>query len=183
MSNLLHAVSTTTSRIMNENPSVASTALVIVSPLVLLVATVFGQILSALTRGCIEFNTFIPERFRILCQDRVGQPISRDVIERVNRVVGYILPPRGRNDNLYWSVIASPIVEETFFRLPLLLASWTMDSSPTNVINNFTGTGVVKTFLAMALSIVFIYAHGANPNPGRAAQLFSSRVIFILSHP
>ena len=144
-----------------------------------------GQAAASLTGGVVQLNNIVPQPVRSALRVNLGRPIGR-----LNGLAsGMIAGALRVNDNeIIRSVIAAPVVEELIYRLPLLMASKSIDLLTSEFITSpllegvidMTGGTAVKVGLAAITSIAFTYLHGKNPSPGRALGLFTGSMT--LSH-
>ena len=146
-------------------------------------ANLLGEAASAITHGVVQLNTFVPRPVRDLLRG-VGECLGA-----VNQELGEALAAVLRVDaRILQGVVAAPIVEELAFRLPLLLASWRIDTFTSEFFTSplvegvigLTGGQASVIALAILLSVAFTYAHDNNPTAGRAASLFAGGLA--LSH-
>jgi hypothetical protein len=151
-----------------------------------------GFTASWVTREYVQLNNFVPESMRKLFR-AFGLAIGR-INDGVDIRISEKLRPRKEFEtyrehnegfknvkNFIGTVITGPIFEELVFRVPLVLASWTIDKIAQEffhlpvlkgVFDGITGELATKGFLATVSSVIFTYVHDDKPAPHRAAGVF-----------
>jgi hypothetical protein len=151
-----------------------------------------GKFISAKTNGFVQLDTFIPNYMR-----KQSRYFGGYVIAPCNDFVGNFLKLhvlKNTDEQMLSTVFSAPLVEESVYRLPLILLytkinkrSMEVLKQPTNgsknldrmtnkkfvrILTQVNGGGAIKAIAILFSSTVFTYGHGENLNPGRSLSLF-----------
>ena len=166
---------------LEENPTAYKTTAMIAGQLLCKGAEVIGKQAYSLTGGRASLNQVVPESVRNACR-HVGSLMEKycfyPITDRVMQLDarhpnfqyrGYVYAETVR------AALIAPIVEEILTRLPTIAAFELIDAL---IGDSMLGT-VAKVGVTFASATLFTYMHHANPQPGRAASLFSSGVMSV----